>query len=114
MGESQSRYSIVERLTKTKLDIMSGKGRLKEQMQVREQELARAKKDKVNWEVDYEQETNRKDREYDRVIEEAKTELKNAEDLQKEKEEALDEKLKAVNDALDKIEKISEISQSPN
>lgn len=47
MSESQSRYSIVERLTQTKLDIMTAKSTLKEEPQHKEQRIAELKKDVV-------------------------------------------------------------------
>ena len=39
MSESQSRYSIVERLAQRKLDIMSSKSELKEILKYKEQEV---------------------------------------------------------------------------
>jgi len=44
MGESQSRYSIVERLTQTKLDIMGAKSELKEEAKHKEQKNSRDEK----------------------------------------------------------------------
>ena len=40
MGESQSRYSIVERLTQVKLDIITAKSDLKEELKHKEQKIA--------------------------------------------------------------------------
>lgn len=44
MAESQSRYSIVERLTKKKLELMSSKSSLKQDVKSKEQKIGKLKK----------------------------------------------------------------------
>jgi len=48
MSESQSRYSIVERLIKRKLEIMSSKSNLKEDVKKKEQKIGKLKKELEN------------------------------------------------------------------
>ena len=63
MSESQSRYSIVERLTRTKLDIMSEKSNLKEEVTSKKQRITDLKKDLDNYLEDYEVTKQREERE---------------------------------------------------
>ena len=59
MTESQSRYSIVERLTERKLAIMSSKSKLQEELKTKEQKIEELKKDLGNWETDIEEDVKR-------------------------------------------------------
>ena len=45
MAESQSRYSIVERLTSKKLEIMNSKSKLKENVTSKEQHIGKLQKE---------------------------------------------------------------------
>jgi len=59
MAESQSRYSIVERLTTKKIEIMSSKSKLKENAKSDEQYIDKLKKDLENWKKDVQEDTKR-------------------------------------------------------
>ena len=52
MSESQSRYSIVERLTAKKLEIISSKAKLKNEVKCKEQLIDKLKNDLDNWKKD--------------------------------------------------------------
>ena len=62
MVESQSRYSIVERLTTRKLEIMSSKSKLKENVISKEQNVEKLKKDLENWKKDIQEDIKREQR----------------------------------------------------
>lgn len=107
MGESQSRYSIVERLTQTKLDIMTKKSELKEELKHREQKIEEVKKDLENWNKDIEEDMHRERRNKERHVEKVHQEYVNTKDRIAEKEKTYDAKVKAIEDALHSIEEIS-------
>ncbi len=110
MSESQSRYSIVERLTKTKLDIMTSKSNLKEELKHKQQEIEELKKDLENWEKDIEEDINREKRSKERIIEKTTKAYQNLKERMEEKEQIYDEKMKAIEKALESIEEISKTS----
>ena len=110
MSESQSRYSIVERLTQKKLDIMSEILELDEEVKGKDQRVEQLKKDLGEWESNIQQDTDRTRRLKQREIEKAETSSDNAEQRKNAKEEALKEKITAVDNALERIEEISKTS----
>ena len=59
MSESQSRYSIVERLTQMKLDIISEKLSLDSDLKHKQQKAEQLKKELADWENDIQQDTER-------------------------------------------------------
>ena len=114
MSESQSRYSIVERLTRTKLDIMTAMSNLNEDIIRKEQKIASLKKDLDNHKKDAELELERDIRKYQREIEKAEIDYKNAVDLKSQKESVYKDKLEAIEKALKSIEEISKTSPTIN
>lgn len=110
MGESQSRYSIVERLTQRKLDIMTAKSDLKEGLKQKEQKVEELKKDLENWNTDVEEDVKRERREKERVIGKASQSYQNFLDRMNEKEEVYNQKLQTIDEALKAIEEISKAS----
>ncbi len=110
MGESQSRYSIVERLTQTKLDIMTAKSELKEELRHKEQKIAELKKDLENWNKDIEEDVRRERRNKEKQTEKATLDYNNTKERLGDKEKAYDEKIKAIDEALKSIEEISKTS----
>lgn len=107
MGESQSRYSIVERLTRTKLDIMSAKSKIDEEVKSREQKVESLKKELKDWKEDIQQDIVRTERDKQRKIEYAEKEFENARFRKESKEKTFDEKIQSINEALKRIEEIS-------
>ncbi len=111
MSESQSRYSIVERLTTKKLDLMSAKLRLKEDVKKAEQFAKTNALQSVSKIEDIQAEADRQKRDIEADVRAMKQRHKNLEEQQSEKENMYDEKIRAINEALSKIEEISK-SQS--
>lgn len=114
MSESQSRYSIVERLTRTKLDIISAKSELKEQVTMYKQRVADLEKDLENWLTDVKEDKKRTERSKIRDIEKSKRALSNNEERLDDKEKVYDEKLIAIEEALTSIEEISKATPTIN
>ena len=110
MSESQSRYSIVERLTQMKLDIISEKLGLESDVKHKQQKVEQLKKELSDWESDIQQDTERNRRLRKREIEKASMESDNSKERKKAKEDALNEKLDAIDKALERIEEISKTS----
>ena len=114
MSESQSRYSIVERLTETKLGIIHAKSQLDEEAKTKEQKIEQLKKDLLDWNNEAAQETERTKRQKQREIERAEIDYKNAKERKNSKEKTFDEKLSAIDEALKRIEEISKTSPTIN
>ena len=113
MGDiSQSRYSIVERLTAKKLEIMSRKSDLADDIKGREFEVQSITDELANWEKDVQHQKERKKREFEVRISDSKKKLDNAKERLKEKEKVFDEQMKAVDKALESIESISKSAAS--
>ena len=110
MSESQSRYSIVERLTKMKLEIITEKLDLESDMKHKQQRIEQLKKEFSDWESDIQQSIERNRRIKTREIENASIESENAKERKVAKEEALNEKIESIEKALERIEEISKTS----
>jgi len=112
MSESQSRYSIVERLTQKKLDIISDKLGLDEDMKIKQQKVEELKKDLADWEKDIQKDIERQKRLKQREIELTEFKSQNAKQRKSAKEEAINEKIKTIDLALERIEEISKSSST--
>jgi len=110
MSESQSRYSIVERLTDKKLEIVSAIGNLDEEIKTKKQKVDELKKNLVDWKKDIKEDVERTERIMTRKIEDAEIDCKNAEERKKTKENTYNEKIIAIETALNKIEEISKVA----
>ena len=110
MSESQSRYSIVERLTQKKLNIISQKLELAEDLKLKQQRVEQLKKEIEDWEDDIQQDIERTRRLKKRETEKTEIESENAKQRMAAKEAALDEKIEAIDKALERIEEISRTS----
>ncbi len=110
MSESQSRYSIVERLTTRKLEIMSNKSKLKENVKNKEQNIDGLKKDLENWKKDIQEDMKREQRRKELEIERAVQEYGNSREQTKDKETVYNEQILAIEQALKSIEEISKTS----
>ena len=114
MGEtSQSRYSIVERLTKQKLDLMSAKSNLKEYLAIKEQQVIDKRNILNNWKKDVLEDNKRQERGFLREADEAKDACTAFAGRMKDTERVYDEKIKAVDEALKRIEDISKLVPNP-
>ena len=110
MSESQSRYSIVERLTQIRLDIISEKLELDEDIKLKQQTIEQLKKDLDDWEENIQKDNERLKRLKQREIEKAQISSENAKQIKSAKEEALNEKIDSIDKALERIEEISKTS----
>jgi len=110
MSESQSRYSIVERLTQRKLNIISQKLELDEDLKLKQQKVVQLKKEVGDWENDIQQDIERTRRLKKREIEKFEIESENAKQRMAAKEAALNEKIETIDKALERIEEISKTS----
>lgn len=111
MSESQSRYSIVERLTSRKLDIMSAKAELDDGLRNKQTNLNSLEQDYKDWLGDIEENIKRDKRSKEKKILNAKNIVKNTKERIIEKQKVYDEKIKALELALKSIQQISK-SQS--
>lgn len=112
MSESQSRYSIVERLTEKKINLMKEKSTLKNTVSHNKQKIDILKDDLTNWKKDVQEDIKRAGREKDIEIEKAKAELENSKSRLSDQEKSYSEQIKAVEDALKSIEDISRTAPS--
>ena len=110
MTESQSRYSIVERLTTRKLEIMNSKSKLKEEVKSREQYIDKLRKELENWKKDIQEDVKREQRRKELDIERASQEYDNSKEQLKDKEKVFEEQIEAIQAALKSIEEISKTS----
>jgi carbonic anhydrase len=110
MGESNSRYSIVERLTETKLNVMSQKAGLQEDILNQTQHIKKMEKDFENWKSDSEEDRKRAERKLQISIDNEKQTLANLQERLIEKQKVFDDKLIAIEKALNSIEEISKSS----
>ena len=108
MSESQSRYSIVERLTKNKLEIIRSKTNLTEEVEDAKHKIEKLKSELENWEMNIKQDNERTKREKQRKIKEAEIESDDISNRKSTIESSLNEQLKTIDDSLEKIQKISE------
>lgn len=113
MTESQSRYSIVERLTNSKLSIISAKSQLDSDIVIKKQTVEEAQSDLKDWEKNNANTIAREKREKQRAIEQLKRQAKNASDREKIKAQTYDKKIEAIDKALEQIQKISETAPNP-
>ena len=110
MGESQSRYSIVEKLTEMKLQIMSNKLSLKEEVKTKEQVIEKLKKDLANWKEDVQEDIKRDQRRREIEIDGATQDYKNSKEQMDDQVKVFEEQVKAIDEALRSIEEISKTS----
>ncbi len=110
--ESQSRYSIVERLTEKKLEMMKKKTYLKDDVIKAEQTSKRLVTDAVDDKKVIQSEADQRKKDLDRAVKQAQENVTNLKARQKEKESLYDAQIKTVEDALKKLESISKLSQS--
>ena len=108
MSELQSRYSIVERLTKKKLEIISSKTNLAEEVEDAKHNIEKLRSELENWEMNIKQDNERTKREKQRKIKEAEIEANDITNRKSAIENSLNEQIKTIDEALEKIQKISE------
>jgi len=110
MTESQSRYSIVERLTRTKLDLISAKAELDDRVTMKEYSVDESKNDYAEWKKNIVRETDRVETEKKIKITQAEDDLEHEKSRLQAKRETYDNKLEVVEKALLAIQDISKNS----
>jgi predicted nucleic acid-binding Zn-ribbon protein len=111
--ESQSRYSIVERLAKMKLDIMDSRNNLDSEIIKLRQKLAMERRDLDHWEKTIKTEIERAKEEKARIIQITIDDIDNAEKKREQNIKHFNEKIKEIDAAMVAIQKISESAPSP-
>lgn len=110
MGDSVSRYSIVERLTEKKLILMGGKDELETEISLLENNLQILNRNLALYKVSGKAEYERHIKEKEAEIEDVKRRI-TLEKAKKDKEaKTIEAKIKAVDEALDQIAEISKAS----
>lgn len=112
MSESQSRYSIVERLTTTKISFIDEKNRLDEELEALAQEITSRETGVKSYEEDAFDDIKREIRTQCKKIAEYEKTLLFKEKQKSTKLDAIDAKIKQVDQALESIQKISETAPS--
>ena len=107
MSESQSRYSIFERLTQKKLDIITTKSELDDNLNSKEQKVEELKKSLKDWETDIKQNIERERRTKQMEIDSLERSFNHIVKRKDSKIKAYDDKLEAIEKALSRIEEIS-------
>lgn len=111
--ESQSRYSIVERLTQKKLEIISSKSKLNDEAKQLGQKVVELENDFTDWQESVKKSQKEAEREFTRNIARAKTAVENFKANLTDKAETYDQKIKVIDDALKSIERISGDAPTP-
>lgn len=107
VSESQSRYSIVERLTERKLNIIRERSELDEAIKRREIELAEEQQKKLDYKNEVQRQVEAKEEDFNRDIGRANDRLGLAKVQKVKKEAAFAEQLAAIDVALKQIEEVS-------
>lgn len=110
MVESQSRYSIVERLTREKLDIIESTSNIDDDIKIKKQKAEQLKKELEDWEKNIQDQVGRTRREKERNIEEGEMEYSNAIERKESRSRSYERQLEAIDKALERIEEISKTS----
>lgn len=113
MSESQSRYSIVERLTTTKIGLIDQRSQIDRELAGQEQGIKSLEKDLAAYAKEATEDTARETRKKEKQIEESHETLKFNKGQKTEKLTAIDEKIKQIDKALTAIEEISKVAPKP-
>ena len=106
--ESQSRYSIVE-----KLEILDRKNMLSSNIKADEQKLANKELELQNWEKDIAEDVPRTKRVKQQEIDRLKSDIKNEKELMTDKQKHFDSQIDELDKALEAIQLISKDAPTP-
>ena len=113
MGDtSQSRYSIVAKLTQEKLAIISAQANLDSEIAKTTEMVESLKEDLKDWEKTVKEDIEKTKRDKLRQIKNFERDANNAKTRKKSKEESYKMKIKTLDEALQHIQRISEYSAS--
>ena len=113
MSESMSRYSIVERLTNSKLELLDIKADLDLGIDEKNNDIKNKEKDLKDWETTVEEDTKRVRIKKQREIEALKDDLDISKSNKEKHEKLCDDKIKEIDNALKSIEEISKTAPTP-
>ena len=114
MSISQSRYSIIERLTESKLLVLEEDGRLNEAIRNQKSKITNLENELKNWEIEVVQENKIEKNRREAIIEKAIQDLINLEENAKIKKDKVKEKIETIDRALTSIEKINKSTPTVN
>ena len=114
MSESQSRYSIVERLTSQKLNVLEEGLNLKDQIKIQEGKIVAFEAELKNWKEASQEQLKIEEKQKVMQIENFKRELENMKTRVEAKETIINQKIETIDKALGSIEEISKMSPTIN
>jgi len=110
MGESQSRYSIVERLTDSKLDLISEKSNIDESIEAHIQKIKEMKKDAEYYQTSALQDIDRELNKRGIEITKLEARLEYSKEKREEKLSRIDAKIAEIDKAMVALQEISKAS----
>jgi hypothetical protein len=114
MSESQSRYSIVERLTDKKLELLQSKAMLPTEIKKATDRLAELEYEYASWKDDNEAQTRERAAEFERRIDNQSRVIESVSQNIDIRDKMFASQLLAVEDALKRLEEISKLSVAQN
>ena len=111
--ESQSRYSIVERLTDKKLTLLNMITQLDMRISDREQKLAISKKNALDYDIEVKSEVEKNKRDKQRYVQMCEYDLKCEKDNKEKTKKSYEAQIVEIDKALIAIQKISETAPTP-
>lgn len=113
MSESQSRYSIVERLTSLKIGFISSKNGIDAEIEDLKQAIREKEKDLEAYAADAKEDINRATRARQKEIDNCASQLRFREQRKTTAVKALDAQIAEIDKALKSIEEISRSAPTP-
>lgn len=111
MSESQSRYSIVERLTNKKLSFLDENARIEEEIERKKQDLISYEKEFVSLEKEELNDLEKNKLSREATLEKLRAEIEFLENSKDSKIKTIAIKLNEIDRALEKLEAISKASE---
>ena len=111
--ESQSRYSIIERLTDKKLALLTQITQLDTRISDREQKLLLAKKNALDYDIEAKAEVEKTKRDKQRYVQMCEYELKSEKDNKEKSKKSYEKQIEEVDNAIIAIQMISETAPTP-
>lgn len=107
MSESQSRYSIVERLTNKKLGFLDENSRFDSEIEQKEQELSSYEQEFISWEKEAQEDIIRDKRSKELILVKIRAEIEFLKNSKDKKVKTIEVKLNEIDKALERLETIS-------
>jgi len=113
MSESQSRYSIVERLTSSKLGLIDSKNKIQKDIEDLKQSINEMISGISQYKVDVQEDVKRNIREKEKDVERFRSKLSFLENQKENNLKDIAEKISQLDKALTSIEEISKTAPAP-